>query len=65
MNNRKMGFLDYLFLIIGIGLLMLMASCSKDPDDCQTTQIGSIEKIIIKNGVNEISYSPIYETICL
>ena len=64
MNNDKMGFLDYLFLIIGIGLLMLMASCSKDTD-CQTTQIGSIEKIIIKNGVNEISYSPIYETICL
>ena len=64
MGKNRLKFWDYLILIIGIGLLMLMVSCSKDPD-CQTTQIGSIEKIIIKNGVNEISYSPIYETICL
>jgi len=51
-------------IAFGIAIVILMVSCSKDPD-CQTTQIGSIEKIIIKNGVNEISYSPIYETICL
>ena len=64
MGKNRLGFWDYFILIIGIGLLMLMVSCSKDPD-CQTIQIGTIEKIIIKNGVNEISYSPIFETICL
>ena len=64
MSNEKMGFIDYVFLALFLAMLFMMASCSKDTD-CQTTQIGSIEKIINKNGVNEISYSPIYETICL
>ena len=64
MNNEKMGFIDYVFLALFLAMLFIATSCSKDTD-CNTTQIGSIEKIINKNGVNEISYSPIYETICL
>jgi len=61
MNDRKMGFLDYLFLIIGIGLLMLMASCYKDPI-CHTTHVGTVDKEI---GGGQVEKTFIFETICL
>ena len=61
MDNRKMGFLDYLFLIIGIGLLMLMASCYKDPI-CHTVHVGTIDKEI---GGDQVEKTFIFETICL
>lgn len=61
MDNRKMGFLDYLFLIIGIGLLMLMASCYKDPI-CHTTHVGTVDKEI---GGGQVEKTFIFETVCL
>ena len=61
MEKNRLKFWDYLVLIIGIGLLMLMVSCYKDPI-CHTVHEGTIDKDI---GGDQVEKTFIFETSCL
>ena len=61
MGKNRLGFWDYFILIIGIGFLMLMVSCYKDPI-CHTTHVGTIDKEI---GGGQVEKTFIFETVCL